>query len=325
MFPGTTPADYTYEMRLGAKTNPTSWQAFYGACSAVYLCRLRNGAHFVLKILLNVHSLDSSNLRLQFESEHSIMTRFQADPLCPPHFLDILYQTTADMPDTKLLPHWDIQVQFGKTLFVALPLLQLNVQQLISRRKVARGDSMPLLEHEEAMQIARGLLSAVRYMQLMRVVHRDMKPDNVMLTQREGRWVPVVMDFGLAVDFEREKLAGFRLPFETRHTGIGGATPFLPPEIRSAVPGPSKFLDYSKSDQFGVGLILWSMMAGAGAATTLPYQNTATGYVPIGAPRCLPEMEALICALTEPNPMERLSVTRWPRWSETEQRLLFDK
>ncbi len=67
------------------------------------------------------------------------------------------------------------------------------------------------------------------------------------------------------------------------------------PEIRSAVPGneraessaflfvgllrsgPSVELDYSKSDQFGVGLTLWSMFTEG--PKVFPYQDATSGYI----------------------------------------------
>src|SRR5688572_27717107 len=46
----------------------------------------------------------------------------------------------------------------------------------------------------------------------------------------------------------------------------GGAPAYLPPEIHSAQPGLTAVLDYTKSDAFAVGVVLFECMTGR-----LPY------------------------------------------------------
>ncbi|MEM6926211.1 MAG: protein kinase, partial [Myxococcota bacterium] len=46
--------------------------------------------------------------------------------------------------------------------------------------------------------IAQGLMGALARAQQAGVVHRDIKPGNVLLTRCDGRWVPKLIDFGLA-------------------------------------------------------------------------------------------------------------------------------
>ena len=45
-------------------------------------------------------------------------------------------------------------------------------------------------------EIADGLASA----HAKGIIHRDVKPANIIITQRDGRMVPVLVDFGLAVN-----------------------------------------------------------------------------------------------------------------------------
>jgi hypothetical protein len=87
------------------------------------------------------------------------------------------------------------------------------------------------------------------------------------------------------------------------------------------------WLLYSKSDQFGVGLILWSMLAPLDDVSALPYERERGIYDYVRLPPgcCNREQEALIEALTVSDPSRRLRVTdRPPAWSESRGELLFD-
>src|SRR5689334_648254 len=62
--------------------------------------------------------------------------------------------------------------------------------------KAAQGMSLP-----EKVQVMKEVAEAIHEAHRLGVIHRDLKPSNIMVERGEdGRWVPVVMDFGLAYD-----------------------------------------------------------------------------------------------------------------------------
>ncbi len=131
-----------------------------------------------------------------------------------------------------------------------------------------------------------------------------------------------MVDFGEAFDFIQEGLVDMLLPYPHSGVGRGGCPNYLPPEIKWAVCGHGKELDYGKADQFGVGLILWSMLAAD--TSTLPFSEHGQGYIPLAAGLYHPEAEQLIMALTQRDPVQRLRVTDDPpRWIAAHQRLDF--
>ena len=84
--------------------------------------------------------------------------------------------------------------------------------------------------------------------------------DNVLL-QLDTNGSPmfsILADFGIAVQLPN---SSFRVPFQIAFER-GGAPFYLAPEIATAEPGLNSELDYSKSDVFGLGLVLYHMLSG---------------------------------------------------------------
>jgi hypothetical protein len=131
---GTLPSDYRFLRRLGKKANQQGLQRFYGACSAVYLCELREHM-FVLKILTNTFQVGTLDLEQQFQNEFAILQAFQQDAQRSPHIIELLYTVSAPVPAG--LPDFDLDEEFcrRKTQFVLLPFYSESLQQLITRRK----------------------------------------------------------------------------------------------------------------------------------------------------------------------------------------------
>ena len=85
---------------------------------------------------------------------------------------------------------------------------------------------------EEIRQVVSGLLEGLNYLHEHGVIHRDIKPQNILLHKESGVWITKVADFGLAKKIEKEghvssKLLGtveYMAPeqFDTKKYGIDG-------------------------------------------------------------------------------------------------------
>lgn len=95
-------------------------------------------------------------------------------------------------------------------------------------------------------QIAAGLLSAMEALHGAGILHRDLKPHNVML-DRSGR--PIVMDLGLTKLADTETM--------TKTGALIGSPRYMPPELLEGR-RPDE-----RSDLYQVGLILWEVAAGS--------------------------------------------------------------
>jgi tRNA A-37 threonylcarbamoyl transferase component Bud32 len=104
------------------------------------------------------------------------------------------------------------------------------------------------LEFRRGAQIVRLLAEAVGYAHEQGVVHRDIKPHNVMLDATDS---PHLMDFGLAVRAdEAEKL--------TNDGAVLGTPAYMAPEQAAGQKGKANPL----SDQYSLGVLLYELLTG---------------------------------------------------------------
>ena len=106
----------------------------------------------------------------------------------------------------------------------------------------------PLIDPGRAAELVREIALAVAYAHRMRVVHRDLKPGNVLLTH-DGR--PKVTDFGLAQLLDVGQLS-------TATGTVVGTVPYLAPELARDAPGKVSPL----VDVYGLGAILYELLTG---------------------------------------------------------------
>ncbi len=93
-----------------------------------------------------------------------------------------------------------------------------NVASLMARR----GGRLTL---EEAGPILLQTLQGLAFAHKQGFVHRDIKPQNILLRGQEGNWSARLSDLGLAKNFEQAGFSGLTITGEN-----GGSLPFMPRE-----------------------------------------------------------------------------------------------
>ena len=160
-------------------------------------------------------------------------------------------ETTANLQHPNILPLFDSGEVDG-TVFYVMPY----VQGESLRGRLAREVQLPVAD---AVRIAVEIAGALDYAHRHGVIHRDIKPDNVLL--HDGR--ALVADFGIA-------LAWSHRDGRTRITksGVSLGTPhYMSPEQAAG----DQNLD-PRADTYALGVVLYEMLAGQPPFTGLTPQ-----------------------------------------------------
>jgi serine/threonine-protein kinase len=114
------------------------------------------------------------------------------------------------------------------------------------------------LEVARALHVTRGIVAALHAAHGLGIVHRDMKPENVMLIERDGDPDFVkVLDFGIAkVDGFGSSAPGDGSKVLTRMGAVIGTPEYMAPEQAMG-----QAVD-ARADLYSVGVILYEMLAG---------------------------------------------------------------
>ena len=102
---------------------------------------------------------------------------------------------------------------------------------------------------EEASKLFKGICSGIAYAHRKNLIHRDLKPGNVMLSKEGEELTPKIVDFGLA------RSGGGS---EVSISGFGMGTPFyMPPEQRR----DAKSVNHT-ADIYALGKVFYEMLTG---------------------------------------------------------------
>jgi serine/threonine protein kinase len=145
----------------------------------------------------------------------------------------------------------------------------------------------------EALDTTRQIASALDNLHSVGILHRDLKPGNIML--REGGSIALI-DFGLAQRMQRE-------PANTGVEGIFGSPYYMSPEQ-----GRGKYAD-ARSDLYALGIILCEMLTGkkpfGGGDPMSIIFNHSEAPIPV-LPDRLSRHQPLINRLLAKNPEDRM-------------------
>ncbi len=159
--------------------------------------------------------------------------------LGPERFLKEI-ELTANLQHPHLLPLFDSGNADGH-LYYVMPYVEGETL----RRRLEREQQLPVAE---AVRIAVDVADALEYAHKRGVVHRDVKPENILL--HEGR--PLVADFGIALAVQQA--GGARMT----QTGMSLGTPqYMAPEQAMG----DKSVDH-RADIYALGAVTYEMLAG---------------------------------------------------------------
>jgi serine/threonine protein kinase/tetratricopeptide (TPR) repeat protein len=238
-----------------------------GGMAVVFLAQdLRHDRHVALKVL-------RPEISAEIGAERFLREIKLAAGLTHPHILPVYDSGAA-----------------GGLLFYVMP----NMEGRSLRERLERERQLPL---EDALRITREVAAALDYAHRHQVVHRDVKPENILL--HEG--AAMVADFGIG-----KALSGNG---STTQTGMTLGTPtYMSPEQASG----EKEID-GRSDLYSLGCVLYEMLAGeppftGPTAQAIIAKRFVSPIPKVRATRDIPEVvdDALTRALSR-TPVDRFS------------------
>lgn len=148
-----------------------------------------------------------------------------------------------------------------------------TLKEYLSKKKI-----MP---PKQAVGLVKKIGHALQYAHMKNLIHRDIKPDNIMINYDDGKMVPKIVDFGLArVSYG---------PDESVSGKAMGTPGYMAPEQRK----DAKNVD-QRADIYALGKVLYNLLTGTNPADVIP------SFVPEPA-----RLVEIIFKCIDPNPQDR--------------------
>jgi len=184
--------------------------------------------------------------------------------------------------------------QAGDLFYYTMPL----VEGESLRAKLAREGELPVAD---AVRILKDVVDALAYAHAHGVVHRDIKPDNILISGHHA----VVTDFGVAKAVSAASGGASSLT----SLGVALGTPaYMAPEQAVADPHVDQ-----RADLYAVGVLAYEMLCGRPPFTGMSPQQVLAAHVmqtpdPITAHRSTvsPALNALVMRCLEKKPADRV-------------------
>src|SRR5215211_3215163 len=192
-----------------------------GGMATVFLARDRKHDRPVAIKVVHADIVDSETAQ-RFLREIQILSRLQH-----PHILALL--DSGSTKETQPRPFYVMPYVDGETL----------------RQRLTREGPLPL---PEALRLIRETGEALHYAHTQGLVHRDVKPENILLSQRHA----LVADFGIA------RAVGVAAGNRLTRTGLSIGTPqYMSPEQIGGEPEVD-----ARADQYSLACLLYELLAG---------------------------------------------------------------
>lgn len=175
------------------------------------------------------------------------------------------------------------------------PFIVLEYLRGKTLREAMNAGPLPM---EDALRFAEELVSAIAKAHSMGIVHRDIKPQNMILAERRDVRSLKVLDFGVArVLPTAPEGAPSPLVVPTREGAVIGTPQWMSPEMRRGQPADEQ------ADLFAAGLILYEMTVGARLSNLDEgVKELPSDLVPERS--CAP-LDAILRRALDPNPRHR--------------------
>ena len=154
--------------------------------------------------------------------------------------------TQAELQHPHIIPATDFFVEDDLHCLVMPYIDNQSLEERMDKGKDHKTGKRPPLPLQEAVAIALQVLQALDYAHQHRVIHRDVKPSNILLDRRGNAYLT---DFGVALRMDK--------PRTTSSGKVVGTSAYMSPE---QIQRPRE-MDH-RTDVYSFGCVLYEMLAG---------------------------------------------------------------
>ena len=173
-----------------------------------------------------------------------------------------------------------------KSFVIAFEFCDYNLRKFVNNFKY----KSPLMEPSQIQNICKGLRNAMISLYQNKIIHRDIKPDNIFLKIEKDNIIPKLGDFGISIQYTN---------FNIINEGPIGTYQYMAPEVEKG-----KNYNY-KCDLYGLGCIIYYMVV-----QHEYYIDKNLGDINFENPlfNKLANLDNLLKGLLENNPKKRISM-----------------
>lgn len=177
--------------------------------------------------------------------------------------IDSEFHKSRDLIHPNLLLPRSSGVFNERYKYLVLPLCKGSLMEELQRRKSEAKDlnlvEQPIFSEQELAKILHDVADALAYLKKQGIVHKDIKPDNVMLYTKGDQVEYMISDFGISEKHPVSKLSRETILLDSRNRGLSKA--YASPEyFRNQI--------HTNSDIFSLGVMLYELVIGE-----TPYEN----------------------------------------------------
>jgi serine/threonine protein kinase len=152
---------------------------------------------------------------------------------------------------------------FNNKPYIIMPLAKASLMsELQARLYKYEGESHAYFSEGQLATILYEVSAALMYLETKKIVHKDLKPDNILIHLENDDEKLVIMDFNISKSLKKKILTQTR----SQNEQSSGLTPAY------AAPEYLKGKEHQKSDIFSLGITLYELATG-----NIPNSDTLTG------------------------------------------------
>ncbi|MEG1930526.1 MAG: Stk1 family PASTA domain-containing Ser/Thr kinase [Anaerovorax sp.] len=238
-----------------------------------------------------LEKIGDGGMAVVYKAKDRLLNRFVAVKILKPEFTkDIKFiesfrresQAAASLNHPNIVSVYDVGRE-GNINFIVMELIEGNtLSQIINKNGP--------LETARALNIAKQVASALSVAHKNQIIHRDVKPHNILITQ-DG--TAKITDFGIAKAVSSSTIVG------ATSTIMGSVHYFSPEQARGG------YID-EKSDIYSLGIVIYEMLTGKvpfdgdnPVAVAIMHMNEDMPMVSASNPNVPPMVEAVVMKATD--------------------------